>query len=95
MHTTQTLRGRRIAHLHVYGARSDVADEQVDEGVLPRTTALKDGAEPGVEETERKDLSPPPPAPAASFLGLKSGLEEVAVRKGVEVEAGEGEDDVE
>ena len=79
----------------MYGARSDVADEQVDEGVLPRTTALKDGAEPGVEETEREYLGPPPPTPATSFLGLKSGLKEVAVRKGVEVEAGEREDDVE
>ena len=84
-----------IAHLHVHGARSDVADEQVGEDVLPRTTALQDGAEPGVEEAECEDLSPPPPAPTASFLGLKSGLQEVAVRKGVEVEAGEGEDDVE
>ena len=79
----------------MYGARSDVADEQVGEGVLPRTTALQYGAEPGVEEAERKDLGPPPPAASAVLLGLERGLGEIAVRVGIEVEAGEGEDDVE
>ena len=84
-----------ITHLYVYRAGGDVADEQVDERVLPRPTALEHGAEPGVEEAEPGDLGPPPPAASSVLLGLERGLGEIAVRVGVEVEAGEGEDDVE
>ncbi len=79
----------------MYGAGGDVTDEQVNENVRPRAAALEDGAEPGEEEAERDNLGPPPPAAAAGLAGLERGLEEVAVGGGVEVEAGEGENDVE
>ena len=79
----------------MYGAGSNVADEEVGEAALPGAAALEDGAEPRGEEPEAGDFGPPPPAAAAVLLGLECGLGEVAVRVGVEVEAGEGEDDVE
>ena len=79
----------------MHRARSDVAHEEVDEPILPRTAALEDGAEPDEEEAEAEDLGPPPPAAAPEPAGLERGLGEVAVRVRVEVEAGEGEDDVE
>ena len=79
----------------MYGARGNVADEEVCEDVWPRATALEDSAEPCEEEAEGKHLGPPPPAAAASAAGLKGGFEEVAVRERVQVEAREGEDDVE
>ena len=78
----------------MYRARRNVADHQVRERAGPGAAAAKESGEPGEEEAKCDELGPPPPATTAIALGLKGGLEEVAVRIGVEVEAGEGQDNV-
>ena len=82
-------------YLNVQGTGYHVADEEVQETCAPRSTPLEYEAVPAIEEAEAEDLGPPPPAAAAPAAGLKRGLREVAPRVRVEVEAGEGEDDVE
>ena len=76
-------------------ARYDVCDKEVHQDVLPRATASEHRDVPRVEQAERNDLRPPPPAPSACARWLEGGLCKIAVRLHVQVETREGHHNVE
>ena len=72
-----------------------MTDEQIYDCPRPTTNTTKQSNVPAVEETEAKDLSPPPPSGTFGPLWLESMFSQERVRKCVEVEASKGHDDVE
>ena len=84
-----------VAHLHMEGAWHNIRDEDVGNPSRPIRDSSQDCGVPIVEYAKSHHLQPPVPRKGVPLLRRYNGADEVGIGKAVEIEPGQGKDNVE